>query len=188
MVDVEIKFFKELVLGFVVVEKITRRDAIDIPTINISTHAITSFTNELKGKFATNIEGGNDIDSDVTYYCVKGEEWEDSVSVKGILPAPFPTYQISAFVPNRLEVLGYEYPTLPTRSWHMALLDRLKEKQASNNQGFAFSNDQKTMCMTKAEREIEMNRQFEEYKEYLVACIEACFEKIHDIISSAIGD
>jgi hypothetical protein len=78
--------------------------------------------------------------------------------IKGVLPVPFPTYQVSVLLPvsigyTDLCFLGYEYPTLPPRNWNDVIVSRIKDV-------------------------IEDCKQ--EDKEYLQACIDVCRHRYSD--------
>lgn len=99
--------WKELVLGFAVVESCTYHSIRTIPIVTASSAEEVLFTD--------NLTRLTKLDSDEI--------------VKGVLPVPFPTYEVTGSMPAEGEefsevlLLGYEYPGVQSPDW-MEILKR----------------------------------------------------------------
>ncbi|WP_292373959.1 MULTISPECIES: hypothetical protein [unclassified Methanosarcina] len=93
--------WKELVLGFVVVESCMYHSIRTIPIVTASSAEEVLFTENLTR--LTKLEGDE--------------------TVKGVLQVPFPTYEVTGYVPvedeelSEVLLLGYEYPGVQAPDW-----------------------------------------------------------------------
>jgi hypothetical protein len=97
--------WKELVLGFVVIESCQYHSIRTIPIVTASDSDEVLFTD--------NLSRLTKLESDET--------------VKGVLPVPFPTYEVTGSVPvegeefSNVLLLGYEYPGVQSPDWMQVL-------------------------------------------------------------------
>ncbi len=97
--------WKELVLGFAVIESCIYHSIRTIPIVTAS--------NSEKDLFTDNLSRLTKLESDET--------------VKGVLPAPFPTYEVTGSMPvegkevSEILLLGYEYPGMQSPDWMQVL-------------------------------------------------------------------
>ncbi|RPJ73779.1 MAG: hypothetical protein EHM20_11680 [Alphaproteobacteria bacterium] len=97
--------WKELVLGFVVIESCQYHSIRTIPIVTASNSEEVLFTD--------NLSRLTKLESDET--------------VKGVLPVPFPTYEVTGSMPVEGEefgnvlLLGYEYPGVQSPDWMQVL-------------------------------------------------------------------
>jgi hypothetical protein len=103
--------WKELVLGFAVVESCRYHSIRTIPIVTASNTDEALFTDNLSR--LTKLEEGE--------------------TVKGVLQVPFPTYEVTGSMPAEGEevsdilLLGYEYPGVQSPDWMQVL-----KKEAAN--------------------------------------------------------
>jgi hypothetical protein len=99
--------WKELVLGFAVVESCIYHSIRTIPIVTASNAEEVLFTDNL----------------------TRLTKLESDETVKGVLPVPFPTYEVTGAMPTEGEdfseviLLGYEYPGMEAPDW-MEILKR----------------------------------------------------------------
>lgn len=97
--------WKELVLGFVVIESCQFHSIRTIPVVTASNTQQALFTDNLS----------------------RLTKLEDDETVKGVLPVPFPTYEVTGSMPADGEeysdvlLLGYEYPGVQPPDWMQVL-------------------------------------------------------------------
>jgi len=123
--------YKQLVVGYVVIETTYSYVADGVR------HVIRSVTQR---PILSSMQGENEAtESEMS----EGISLEDGMKVIGILPAPFPTYQVSGFDIDGCGItLGYEHPGLPPINWVEKLrehwrvqqeeVDRKVKKQSKN--------------------------------------------------------
>lgn len=105
--------WKELVLGFVVVESCMYHSIRTIPIVTASSAEEVLFTENLTR--LTKLEGDE--------------------TVKGVLQVPFPTYEVTGYMPvegeelSEVLLLGYEYPGVQAPDW----MEILKREVANPN-------------------------------------------------------
>lgn len=103
--------WKELVLGFAVIESCIYHSIRTIPIVTAS--------NAEEALFADNL--------------TRLTKLEEGETVKGVLQVPFPTYEVTGSVPVKGEefsevfLLGYEYPGVKSPDWVQVL-----KKEAAN--------------------------------------------------------
>lgn len=106
--------WKELVLGFVVVESCVYHSIRTIPIVTASSAEEALFTDNL----------------------TRLTKLEDDETIKGVLPVPFPTYEVTGAIPtegeeiNKVLLLGYEYPGVQVPNW----IEILKREIANSRQ------------------------------------------------------
>ncbi|MDQ1251187.1 MAG: hypothetical protein QG646_256 [Euryarchaeota archaeon] len=97
--------WKELVLGFVVIESYQYSSIRTIPIVTASNSQDVLFTDNLS----------------------RLTKLEKDETVKGILSVPFPTYEVTGSMPSggeeysKVFLLGYEYPGIQTPDWVQVL-------------------------------------------------------------------
>lgn len=97
--------WKELVLGFAVIESCQYHSIRTIPIVTASNTQETLFTDNLS----------------------RLTKLEHDETVKGVLPVPFPTYEVTGSMPAKGEesgdvlLLGYEYPGVQPPDWMQVL-------------------------------------------------------------------
>lgn len=103
--------WKELVLGFAVIESCIYHSIRTIPIVTASNTEEALFTDNL----------------------TRLTKLEDGEIVKGVLQVPFPTYEVTGSMPvggeevSDIILLGYEYPGLESPDWIQVL-----KKEAAN--------------------------------------------------------
>ena len=102
--------WKELVLGFIVIESCQYHSIRTIPIVTAS--------NAQEVLFTDNLSRLTKLEADET--------------VKGVLPVPFPTYEVTGSMPAEGEefsnvlLLGYEYPGVVPPDWKQVLKREIK--------------------------------------------------------------
>jgi len=97
--------WKELVLGLTVIESLEYHSIRTIPIVTASGSGEALFTENLSR--LTKLENGE--------------------TVKGVLPVPFPTYEVTGSMPaegeefSNILLLGYEYPGVKSPDWMQVL-------------------------------------------------------------------
>jgi hypothetical protein len=103
--------WKELVLGFAVIESCIYHSIRTIPIVTASNTEETLFTDNL----------------------TRLTKLEEGETVKGVLQVPFPTYEVTGSIPvegeevSEILLLGYEYPGIQSPDW----IQVLKKEAAS---------------------------------------------------------
>jgi hypothetical protein len=101
MMAEEPELIKELVIGYLITKSnLTQDNLSDVEFIH-----------------SKPITTGNSVDYSI--WALDNEiKLDPDVSIIGLIPAPFPTYEIRSIAPNgQVFVLGYEHPTLKPQDW-----------------------------------------------------------------------